>query len=267
MLKKILNYNNHKIIYRVRGEGSVLLFIHGFGETSAIWNLINKSFSGYKVIFPDLPGSGESPASFMGMNAYARLMYTLIESEGVTNDEKITVIGHSMGGYIALEMCRIKPEKINGLVLFHSSIFADDQEKIITRKKAIEFIKKNGAHAFLKNSIPDLFSEISKVKERSKIEDLIESAKNFTPEVLVHYYEMMIERRDQSDFITAAVFPVLVIAGEEDKAVPLKISLKQSHVPSICQLLILQNVAHMGMIESPSECINAINSFLLRFNI
>ncbi|GAC1378788.1 MAG: alpha/beta hydrolase [Ginsengibacter sp.] len=265
MVKKILNYNKRNLVYHTSGDGPVILFIHGFGETSAVWKTVVKSFYNCKVIVPDLPGSGESDNYFLGMEAYANLMFLLMESEKMKGDERINIIGHSMGGYIALQMAMLQPEKIESLCLFHSSMFADNAEKVESRKKGIDFIKKNGSYLFLKNSIPDLFSSKSQRTLKAEIQKLVESARLFSPEVLVNYYEMMMSRMDRTSFMSNVDFPVLLIAGEEDNAVPLNHLLKQSYIAPITQLAILKDVAHMGMLECPVNCIEVIKSFLARF--
>ena len=265
MVRKILKYKDRNLVYHTSGDGPVILFIHGFGETSAVWKTFVKSLHNYKVIVPDLPGSGESDNYFVGIEAYANVMFLLMESEKRKSDGKINVVGHSMGGYIALQMAALHPEEIESLCLFHSSMFADNAEKVEARKKGIEFIKRNGPYLFLKSSIPDLFSSKCQEELKLEIQKLIQSASSFSAEVLINYYEMMISRVDQTAFMSTVEFPVLLIAGEEDKAVPITHLLSQSHIAPITQLVILKNVAHMGMLERPHECINVIKSFLQRF--
>ena len=63
----------------------------------------------------------------------------------------ILLIGHSMGGYITLAFAEKYPELLNSFGLFHSSAYADDEQKIEIRKKGIEFITNNGAEALFKN--------------------------------------------------------------------------------------------------------------------
>ncbi len=172
------------------------------------------------------------------------------------------MIGHSMGGYITIAFAEKYPELLNGFGFFHSSAFTDDEEKKQIRLKAIEFIKKNGAEAFLKTSIPGLFTDEFIKNYSYRVENLIETAKQFSPEALVQYYYAMINRPDRTDVLKSVNKPVLFIIGEKDKAIPLQASLKQCHLPAISHITILKNSAHMGMLEEKEKCIQTVLGFL-----
>ena len=276
MQEKTFDYKGSKIFYKVKGSGKLLILIHGFGEDSNIWNNIFLKFSeSMKVVAPDIPGSGRSEIlkksnyqSSISIDNYALTINEIIDRELNSNynkdnlPEKVSIIGHSMGGYIALSYANLYPEKVEKIGLFHSTVFADDELKIAVRKKAIEFIQKNGAYNFLKISIPDLFSPMSKLKFQDSIQEILVQAKNFTEQALIQYYEAMITRKDHTNLLIRLKVPFLFIIGEDDKAVPLNISLQQCHIADISQILILQDVAHMGMIEASDKCYYAIKSFL-----
>jgi pimeloyl-ACP methyl ester carboxylesterase len=104
------------------------------------------------------------------------------------NIDQFCLIGHSMGGYITLAFAEKYPEVLNSFGLFHSSTYAEDEAKISTRKKGNDFIKKNGAEAFLKASIPNLFSEQTKKEHPELITQLFDIAKNISPAALIQYY-------------------------------------------------------------------------------
>lgn len=280
MVEKIHYYNDHKIYYKISGKGETVLLIHGFGETGDIWKDIAFKLSVcFKVIIPDLPGSGQSELylpeqkrndeeNFVSMEDYARVMKSILDAENNADSKtentnrKISIIGHSMGGYIALSFSEFFPDLLNKLGLFHSSAFKDDENKIIVRKKSIEFIKKNGNYAFLRKSIPDLFSLASRTSYMKSINDLIEKGTNFSELALIQYQYAMMKRKDHSDHIKQMKIPVLFIIGEDDNAIPLGISLQQCHFPLISQIRVLKNAGHMGMIEDQDKCSGALMEFL-----
>ncbi len=177
------------------------------------------------------------------------------------NIRDFVLIGHSMGGYISLAFSRKIPEKIRALGLFHSSSYPDSAEKKEAREKNIRFIQKNGAAPFVEQSIPGLFSESLKANHPDEIKKLIDRYANFTPESLVQYLDAMKQRPATTGVLESITKPVLFIMGEEDKAVPIKDSLEQCHLPRISYIHVLTHTAHMGMIENTSLC----NSFLDRF--
>lgn len=255
---KFITFKNKKLHYTVAGKGRPVMLIHGFGEDGNIWKKLIKGLQdNFQLIVPDIPGSGRSEM-LEGENHiddYAVAVQHILDAESIKH---ATIIGHSMGGYITLALAEKYAELLNGFGLFHSSAYADDEEKKQTRRKAIDFIKANGAYAFLKTSIPNLFAGNKHLKE---MEDLIQKGKEFSSESLVQYYQAMINRPDRTAVLRTFEKPVLFIMGEKDSAVPLQASLQQCHLPAIAYVHIL-DTGHMGMIEEPDRSISILESFL-----
>jgi pimeloyl-ACP methyl ester carboxylesterase len=261
MMNKSIVIDGSGLAYTLTGTGETVMLLHGFGEDRQIWNQIESYLNKcYRLLIPDLPGSGQSESlkkTEPQLTDFASALYQLIVKEGI---KKITIIGHSMGGYIALAFAEMYPGSIHSLGLFHSSAFADDNEKINTRKKGIEFIRANGPTAFLKTSIPALFFD--QAISKAEISLLIERAKDFSADSLVDYYNAMITRPDRTKILATFKRPVLIIAGKHDKAVPLEALLQQTLIPSSAYLHILKKSAHMGMLEETEESGAILGVFL-----
>lgn len=250
-----IKYKDSTIHYAITGKGFPVMLLHGFGEDSRVWsNQIRYLADQFTLIVPDIPGSGKSDrlTGINSMEAYAECINAILENEKI---DQLVMIGHSMGGYITLAFQEMFPDKLISFGLFHSSAFADDEAKKEARSKSIDFIQANGALAFLKTSTPGLFMNAE--KSENDIQQLLEKGKSFTKEALIVYYEAMIARPDRTKLLKDAKIPVLIIAGEHDKAVPFELSLKQSHMPSNCSFNVLRNSAHMGMLEE-TEASNLI---------
>lgn len=260
-----LVFKEATINYSISGEGHPVLFIHGFGEDGRIWtNTVNALSSGYQIITMDLPGSGKSTLlhddnKTIGVEDYAGVVHAILEKENIS---KTAVIGHSMGGYIALAFAELYPDMLSGLGLFHSTSFADDDKKKESRLKGINFVKNNGAQAFLKTSVPAMFAEDFQKNNSTTVDDLLNKSKDITNEAVIQYYTAMMNRKDRSDILKNISVPVLFIIGEKDQAVPLDQSLKQTHLPAKSLIKILPDAAHMGMLENTEECIAVIQKFL-----
>ena len=177
--------------------------------------------------------------------------------------EAFSVIGHSMGGYIALAIAEKHPGILSALGLFHSSAFADSEEKKTTRRKGIDFINQHGAFEFLKSTTPNLFSPQTKAERPELIDEQLATVHNFLPAALVSYYEAMINRPDRTELLRKTALPVLFIMGKYDAAVPLEDGLKQCHLPEKSYIHILQKSGHMGMLEQANESNRALNNFLM----
>lgn len=261
MQKNIL-FQDTPVHYRVIGNGNPVLLLHGFGEDSTIWeHLIADLQLDYRLLVPDIPGSGLSPAlpGSPTIDTLADAMASLLKAEEV---DSCTVLGHSMGGYIALALVEKYPYWANGLGLLHSSAFADSEEKKEARQKSIDFIRTNGAQAFLKTSTPGLFTPEFAAAHADIVNELLQKGKKFTAEALVQYYQAMIGRPDRSEVLKQFDRPVLILAGEHDKAVPFDHSLQQSHFAPITQLQILRKSAHMGMLEETELFNKAVKDYL-----
>lgn len=261
MLKNI-PFQDTPVHYQVIGTGSPVLLLHGFGEDSTIWEgLIADLQAHYQLVVPDIPGSGLSPAlpGTPTIDTFAEAMQAILAAEKIT---ACTILGHSMGGYIALAMVEKYPSLPNGLGLLHSSAFADSEEKKEARQKSIAFIQANDAQAFLKTGIPGLFTPDFAANEPAVVDELLQKGEKFTATALVQYYEAMILRPDRSEILRNCKHPVLLLAGEHDKAVPFEQSLQQSHFAAETHFHILHKSAHMGMLEETGLFNKAVKDFL-----
>ncbi len=272
MKEKSFQYNGSSIYYKTIGQGKPVLLLHGFGEDGFVWERqIPALQNNYRLIIPDIPGSGKSElVPNATIETYADIVKELIDiecSQAVAPGENFAVfslIGHSMGGYVALAFAEKYPQYLNSLGLFHSSAFADADEKKATREKAIEFIQDKGAVAFLKTSIPGLFNEAFDAENKSVILSLISKASNFTQAALVQYYKAMIARPDRVHVLKNFTKPVLFVIGVHDKAIPLQSSLEQCYLPAISHVHMLANAAHMGMYEETAKVNSVLVNFLMQ---
>jgi pimeloyl-ACP methyl ester carboxylesterase len=261
MTQEIL-YENKKIYYTKTGNGKPVMLIHGFGEDSSVWrNQIDYLANQFQLIIPDLPGSGKSELiDDMSMEGMAEVIHAIIHEENIDN---CPVIGHSMGGYITLAFVEKYWNHVSGFSLFHSSAFADNEEKKATRQKGIDFAQQHGAFEFLKTATPKLFSPLTTDENPGLIAEQIASLHNFSTESLVSYYQGMMQRPDRTAVLKNATVPVLFIMGKFDAAVPMEDTLKQCYLPEKSYIHILQKSGHMGMLEEVENSNRNLEEFLL----
>lgn len=291
--KKTLEFQGKKIFYRTTGDGPMVVLLHGVPFDGTLWQKQIDTLQGFKFIVPDLPGSGASEIiSDMSMQGMAEVVKHIIDTESsrsllerdansrsISNSEPrammaptlrdrkgAVLIGHSMGGYISLAFAEKYPEYLRGLGLFHPTAFPDSEERKTTRKKAVETIRNNGAPAFLKTMIPNLFSPQSKEKVAGSIDEFITQANNFSSATLVSYYEAMMLRPDRTAVLKNSEIPMLFIAGKYDNAAPLNDILKQCHLPEKSYFHILEEAGHMGMVEEAQKSNNFLNEYLINLS-
>ncbi len=261
METKYITYQESRICYHTAGSGTAVMLIHGFAEDSSIWKKqVDFLQNSFRLILPDLPGCGHSDAinnPNPGLEEFAAIIKIILENEEI---HACTMIGHSLGGYITLAFAEKYPGMLNAFGLFHSTAYADDEAKRVSRAKSIEFITRNGSEAFLRTSIPGLFSDQGNA---ANINTLIEKGALIKPATLIQYYHGMLGRPDRSDILTNSRVPVLFIIGKYDMAVPFRHSLEQCHMPKKSHIHILRNSAHMGMLEEPGRSNEILANFLL----
>jgi pimeloyl-ACP methyl ester carboxylesterase len=262
VVEKKINYSGHDFHYYEYGSGEPVILIHGFAEDAEIWksqvaSLQNK----FRLLVPDIPGSGRSPYNnnLVSIEDFSETIKLILDTEQI---QKMVLIGHSMGGYIALAFAEKYAERLLGLGLFHSTAYADTEEKKAARKKSIDFIKEHGAAEFIKSTIPNLFSANFNANHANRVKEMIEKYSYFSPEALIVYYEAMIKRPDRHVLLKDLRKPILFIIGEEDKAVPVQDSLEQTHIPDLAFIHFLRNTAHLGMLEHPDLTSSWMNSFI-----
>jgi pimeloyl-ACP methyl ester carboxylesterase len=297
----ILPDASYAIFCRDTGTGIPVLLLHGFAEDGTVWDHQIDALTGdaantgliegIRLIIPDLPGSGRSsapstssaPSGFSALSNSSALSSSSAPScplsiddmaaviKGLLDElqlEKTILIGHSMGGYIALAFAALYPERLTAVGLFHSTAYPDSEEKKATRRKAIEFIRANGAAPFIRQSIPNLFSSNTREGRPELVETAIAKYSGFAPDSLVAYYEAMIARPDRTAVLRQFKGPVLFIAGEDDTVIPVRQVIEQCYLPAIADLHVIPGAGHMAMLENPkmsnrylAEFINFVSDY------
>ncbi|RYZ47633.1 MAG: alpha/beta hydrolase [Sphingobacteriales bacterium] len=260
-MDKTIQSGGKQVFYRVTGTGRPVMLVHGFGETGDVWKQqVDHLEDRFLLVVPDLPGSGQSEmVDDMSMDGLAEILNAVITAEGY---QQVTMIGHSMGGYITLAFASRYPDKLNAFGLFHSTAFADSEEKKTARKKGIEFIEKNGTTEFLKTTSPNLFAPVTQSDNPELIDEFLRGLDNFSIPAFVSYYESMMQRKDHTDVLKSTPLPVLFVIGEHDSAIPKQDTLKLVHLPGISYIHILHQSGHMGMLEESNKSNALLEKFL-----
>jgi len=262
-MNKQITHKGAKIAYTIIGTGEVIVLLHGFLEDLSMWDELGANLSlTNKVIAIDLPGFGNSGmiSNNHSMSLMAETVSEILKNESV---DKCTVVGHSMGGYVALAFASLYQSSLLGIVLFHSQAAEDD---IITKKnrdRTIEIVKNNHAK-FISSFIPSLFTEENAIKFAKKIETIVEKSILTKNEGIIAALAGMRDREDYLLLLSRLNIPVLFIAGKQDSRIPISKILKQIELPKNAESLILENVGHMGFIEAKELTYKAVKQFVSR---
>ncbi len=262
-MSSTVNFKGKAINFECRGQGRVIVLLHGFLGALQIWNEFSEELAkNYRVVAVDLPGHGQSEV-LEGVHT----MELMAEAVKAVLDEleinECVVIGHSMGGYVALTFARLYPQLVKGLGLFHSQAAADSAETKENRRRTVNIVKLNRG-GFISEFIPDLFAKANVSIFQDEIEQLKNLALKTSKEGVIAAIEGMKERNGSFDLLINSQMPFLFIAGKEDARIPVQNIMAQAILPQNSQVLILANVGHVGFVEAKVQTLNMIKGFLIQ---
>jgi len=247
-----------EIFFQKSGEGKPVILIHGFCETHEIWNEFAEKLSEtFEVFAIDLPGFGDSPlppAPF-SIQDIAGKVIDWIDQENIKSP---FLVGHSLGGYVALAMAKRAQEKISGMCLFHSTPFPDSDDRKSNRNRVIEFVKKNGVDPYIDTYVPGLFLD----KKHQAIPSVYKIARKTSESTLLNYAAAMRDRPSSIDFLNEFEKPLLTITGDNDSIISVESVREFGHLAKTSWVHILENTGHMGMFEQPEKALNILSNFI-----
>lgn len=171
----LLRYKSIEIHYTLDGQGPALVLLHGLLENSSMWqDFIPQLSPKRQVVCIDLPGHGKTAClkEQHTMEEMAKVVLAVLHHHQVSSAD---VVGHSMGGYVALAMAEASPHSIKDLVLVNSTFEADSEARKQLRTKVIATAKDNYA-ALIRMSFSNLFAPGSSERFKTAYQHSLEQA-------------------------------------------------------------------------------------------
>jgi len=252
-------YKNTKISYSDTGKGTSIVFLHGFLENSTMWNEhILELSKKHRVICVDLLGHGDTDCL-----GYVHTMEDMADAVHHVLHElklrKVVLVGHSMGGYVALAFAELYPDMMKGLVLVNSTSRADSDERKLNRDRAILAIKKSYTTA-IRMAISNLFSEENRDRLTDEIEAVKLEALKTPLQGIVAAQEGMKVRNDREVLLHLTPYPKVLILGKKDPV--LNYEENKDQVENSDVELVTFNDGHMSHIENRDELTEVLLNFL-----
>lgn len=256
---KTLVYKNTKISYTDEGKGTAVVLLHGFLENQSMWDKYTALLAkNHRVITVDLLGHGQTEC--MGyvhvMEDQADMLYAVLIHLKL---RKVVLVGHSMGGYVALAFAELYPDHVKGIVLLNSTSRADSEERKVNRDRAIVCVKQDYTN-FVRMSIANLFSEDNRERLAKEIEKVKKEALKTPLQGIVAALEGMKIRKDREVLLHFAPYPILLVLGKKDSVLIYDDTIEQIEGTKV-ELTTFPD-GHMSHIENEKELKAVLIDFL-----
>ena len=247
-----IKVNGIEIAYVLRGLGNPLVLLHGYPLDHHIWDeIIPLLEEDINLIIPDLRGFGESTTvdTPFTMDDYASDIARLLDMLGI---QKTAIVGHSMGGYVALAFARLYPKRVRGLGLVSSQVLADPPEGKERRYKIATEVEQNGTGGVVEvmttkfTADPHLQAFARASMEKQK------------PAAYIGALKAMAERMDSTSLLSTFTFPVVLIHGDADALIPVDRAREVKAALPNAHLVEISGAGHMPMMEAKEKTAEAL---------
>ena len=263
MKERFLNIGGHSVYVAdsEQGEQCVVL-LHGYLESLRVWDdFVGLLTDRVRVVAIDIPGHGRSSniAPVHTMELMAEVVKGVLDELKI---ERVTLVGHSMGGYVSLAFCAAYPERLDGLVLLSSSPNPDTELKRENRRREIALVQA-GKKDMLARVAPEAgFAEMNRERLHKYIDQLVEQVHITDDEGIVALLGGMIERKDQNEMLRKSHVKQLFIMGTHDGYIPVEAAQQIIERNPQAKVAWLDGSGHMGFIEEPEACASALLEFV-----
>lgn len=229
-----------------------LVCLHGFLESSGMWSVLKlQDFA--NLILIDLPGHGKSDLNAItSMQLMAEAVFEVLQKEGVTSYK---VIGHSMGGYVGLELQQMD-SRCNEVILMNSNVWTDSEQKVTDRKRVAKLVQTK-KDRFVSEAIPNLFQDPEDFER--EVNSLVAEAQSMKIEAIAQASIAMSQRQDFTEQVYSGAIPIQIIQGEFDPIAP-KDQMEQIFVnfPEKFHVVSSGHMAHFEATEDVQEILKEI---------
>jgi pimeloyl-ACP methyl ester carboxylesterase len=260
--RRMITLRGNRVAYRDEGAGEVLVLIHGLGGSSFSWRAVLPKLSKkYRVIAPDLPGHGQSdkPRGDYAPAAFAAWLRDLLDTLGIP---KVTVVGHSLGGGLAMQFAHQHRDYCQRLVLLSSGGLGSEvglSLRMLSLPGAQFVLPLLASRPRIDARTVAAFSEPSTVRESL-------SNRHYR-QAFLRTLRSVVDRRGQKvcalDRLHAiADLPAQIIFGESDRVIPVAHAYAAHNVLPGSRLDVIPGVGHNPQVQCPDAVADLVDNFV-----
>lgn len=259
-----MKWSNKGLAYRISGEGeSSLLWIHGLCENADLWSESLRALPHFKHIVFELPGCGHSRSDGWNYDFSVRdIAYeigTTLQKESIS---EINGIGHSMGGYVLLEMIDLfGAEFFKAVCLVNSTTEADSELKQKNRERGIRILLEN-RNLYMGEFFKNLYSARYHAQNPHAWKKDLADSQTIPTEIILHTMRALKHRRDLTRLFASFPHKKMFISGREDTVIPATDSIKQAELCG-AGLYMFDHCGHVVPRENLADFVKALGHFVL----
>ena len=271
---KYLDLHGDRVAYREAGAGEALLLIHGMGGSSATWKAVLPELSKrYRVVAPDLLGHGQSakPRADYSLGAFAAWLRDLLDALGIS---RATVVGHSLGGGVAMQFIYQHRDYCERLVLISSGGLGPDLSWILRilsapgaelvlpvvaprpvvniGNKLGSWLTSAGIHSPHAGEIWNAYSSLSDGQTRQAFLRTLRSVVDYRGQAVSAINKLHL----------SSGLPILLIWGDQDRIIPVAHGYATHAAVPGSRLEVLPGVGHFPHVESPTAVVQILDDFI-----
>ncbi|MFD6097814.1 alpha/beta fold hydrolase [Nocardiopsis flavescens] len=251
--------------YVDRGVGYPLLFVHGHPFDHTLWEPQVRALAGrgFRVIAPDLRGYGRSSVvpGATTMDDFARDQAALLEYLGL---DAVGLVGASLGGQVALELCRLFPDRVDSLILSATDPHAETEQGRASRRAVAARLCAQGMRSYADEMLVGMMTAAN-VRALPAVADHVRAMMYAAPpEGAAAALRGRAERLDQLPLLRRISAPTLLVAGREDVFTPPGLA-EAMHVRIPDSTVeIVEGAGHLPNLERPERFNEVLRRFLER---
>ena len=235
--------------YTDEGQGLPLFFVHGFPFHRGIWQKqVDALRASYRVIAPDLRGFGETEGrpGPVTMSQFAGDLKALLKRLA---PGPVVMVGHSMGGYVALAFALQFPEMLRGLVLVATRSGKDSPEGAEARRELAGKVKVQGSRVVVDAMAGKMLAPGN--RDPRMVEEMRSVMSSAKPQGVIGALLGMAERPDVTPMLKKIPVPTLVVTGAQDALIPPSESEAMAQAIRGTQLSLIPDAGHLVAFEQP----------------